>query len=492
MPDSVTTDLTALLRRGAAAGAGHQPAGPVPDQQRGHQLHRQRPAGRRAPRRPWSTSSARPDRSPGSRRGSWSTWARWRPASPTPCVEAADGRRARRVRRGCSTRWRSARCRSVRRWPSGWSALRPTVVRGNASEIIAVAGLGGGGRGVDATAGVEDAAAAATALAERTGGVVAVSGPGGPGRRRGPVGPGGQRRPAADQGDRRRLRARGGDGRVRRGGRRPAGQHRGRGGLLHRRRRAGRRAERRVRGRSRWRSWTRWPRSTPADRGGAGAVRCRLTCRSIWSPTNRQAAAAGHDLADLVAAAVAGGVTAVQVREKQADAGEFLDTVLKVAAVLPEPVALFVNDRVDVFLAARHAGARVTGVHVGQQDLPVGGRPGPGRTGRADRADREHPGRAVRGRSGGLPGGLRRDRLGARHGQQGRRRPGAGGGRASPRWPASTFLPAVAIGGITVRRPSPGLRAGGAAGVAVISAICGATDPRAASARLARAWAAAA
>lgn len=56
-------------------------------------------------------------------------------------------------------------------------ALRPTVVRGNASEIIAVAGLGGGGRGVDATAGVEDAAAAAAALAERTGGVVAVSGP---------------------------------------------------------------------------------------------------------------------------------------------------------------------------------------------------------------------------------------------------------------------------------------------------------------------------
>lgn len=56
-------------------------------------------------------------------------------------------------------------------------ALRPTVVRGNASEIIAVAGLGGGGRGVDATAGVEDAVAAATALAERTGGVVAVSGP---------------------------------------------------------------------------------------------------------------------------------------------------------------------------------------------------------------------------------------------------------------------------------------------------------------------------
>src|SRR5918998_583854 len=82
---------------------------------------------------------------------------------------------------------------------------------------------------------------------------------------------------------------------------------------------------------------------------------------SIYLVTDKsEAAAAGHDLSDLVAAAVAGGVTAVQVREKTADAGEFLDTVLKVAAVLPEPVALFVNDRVDVFLAARRAGARVT------------------------------------------------------------------------------------------------------------------------------------
>lgn len=55
--------------------------------------------------------------------------------------------------------------------------LSPTVVRGNPSEIIAVAGLGEGGRGVDTTAGVEDAYAAAVAVADRTGGVVAVSGP---------------------------------------------------------------------------------------------------------------------------------------------------------------------------------------------------------------------------------------------------------------------------------------------------------------------------
>lgn len=55
--------------------------------------------------------------------------------------------------------------------------LRPTVVRGNASEIIAVAGSGAGGRGVDASDGVDAAVASARSLAERTGGVVAISGP---------------------------------------------------------------------------------------------------------------------------------------------------------------------------------------------------------------------------------------------------------------------------------------------------------------------------
>jgi hydroxyethylthiazole kinase len=54
--------------------------------------------------------------------------------------------------------------------------LRPTVVRGNASEVMALAGAGAGGRGVDSTAGADDAATAAAGLAARTGGVVAVSG----------------------------------------------------------------------------------------------------------------------------------------------------------------------------------------------------------------------------------------------------------------------------------------------------------------------------
>jgi hydroxyethylthiazole kinase len=53
---------------------------------------------------------------------------------------------------------------------------RPAVVRGNASEVMALAGAGSGGRGVDSTAKADDALDAAADLARRTGGVVAVSG----------------------------------------------------------------------------------------------------------------------------------------------------------------------------------------------------------------------------------------------------------------------------------------------------------------------------
>jgi hydroxyethylthiazole kinase len=55
--------------------------------------------------------------------------------------------------------------------------LRPSVVRGNASEVLALAGAGKGGRGVDSTATPEDALASAGELARRSGAVVAVSGP---------------------------------------------------------------------------------------------------------------------------------------------------------------------------------------------------------------------------------------------------------------------------------------------------------------------------
>lgn len=55
--------------------------------------------------------------------------------------------------------------------------LRPTIIRGNASEIIALSGGMGTGKGADAGDTVEDAVTFAIALAQNTGAVVAVSGP---------------------------------------------------------------------------------------------------------------------------------------------------------------------------------------------------------------------------------------------------------------------------------------------------------------------------
>ena len=54
---------------------------------------------------------------------------------------------------------------------------RPTVIRANASEVLSLAGEQGGAKGVDSSAAPEAALDAATALAHRTGGAVAVSGP---------------------------------------------------------------------------------------------------------------------------------------------------------------------------------------------------------------------------------------------------------------------------------------------------------------------------
>jgi len=56
-------------------------------------------------------------------------------------------------------------------------ARRPAIVRGNASEILALARSGSGGRGVDSTDDVEAAAEAAQLIARDHGSVVAVSGP---------------------------------------------------------------------------------------------------------------------------------------------------------------------------------------------------------------------------------------------------------------------------------------------------------------------------
>jgi hydroxyethylthiazole kinase len=54
---------------------------------------------------------------------------------------------------------------------------RPTVIRGNPSEIICLAGVGAGGRGVDSVDSANDALAAGRLLATEFGSIVAISGP---------------------------------------------------------------------------------------------------------------------------------------------------------------------------------------------------------------------------------------------------------------------------------------------------------------------------
>lgn len=75
----------------------------------------------------------------------------------------------------------------------------------------------------------------------------------------------------------------------------------------------------------------------------------------------------GRALADVVQQAIAGGVTAVQVREKEIGARAFIQEARAVQEVLAGTgVPLYINDRVDIALAVE-----ADGVHVGQDDLPV-------------------------------------------------------------------------------------------------------------------------
>lgn len=53
---------------------------------------------------------------------------------------------------------------------------KPAAIRGNASEIIALAGLSGGGRGVDSTDSAASALPAAQSLARETGAIVVITG----------------------------------------------------------------------------------------------------------------------------------------------------------------------------------------------------------------------------------------------------------------------------------------------------------------------------
>ena len=84
----------------------------------------------------------------------------------------------------------------------------------------------------------------------------------------------------------------------------------------------------------------------------------------------------GRRVGDIVGAAVRAGFTAVQLRAKEAPAREQLALLREAAQAIEAAgaaarVPLLVDDRLDVALAARSLGIAVAGVHVGQQDVPA-------------------------------------------------------------------------------------------------------------------------
>ena len=208
-----------------------------------------------------------------------------------------------------------------------------------------------------------------------------------------------------------------------------------------------------------------------------------MTRRAAFDPTlylvTDPDLARGRPLVEVVTAAVKGGVTLVQLRDKEAGGRALLEDARALKALLdPLGVPLIVNDRVDVAVAAGAAGC-----HVGQSDLPAAAA------------------RALLGADAIL--GVSLDRVDQVHGIDPEivdyvahgpfaatlTKPDAGGpvgaaGLAAVR--ALTGLPLVAIGGIDARNVGDAVAAG-ADGIAVVSAIVAALDPEASSRTLRRA-----
>jgi thiamine-phosphate pyrophosphorylase len=186
---------------------------------------------------------------------------------------------------------------------------------------------------------------------------------------------------------------------------------------------------------------------------------------------------AGLGLERVVGEAVAGGVTMVQLRDDLTASFELVALARRLKTLLePRGVPLIVNNRIDVALAAA-----ADGLHVGQADTaPV-------------RARQELGHEAILGLSITHPGQLEAvdatlvDYLGV-----GPIFPTATKADAAPALGQTglavcrsrTALPIVAIGGLD-HGNARAIMCAGADGIAVVSAICGAADPRAAASSLA-------
>ncbi|AZB58834.1 thiamine phosphate synthase [Cereibacter sphaeroides] len=185
-------------------------------------------------------------------------------------------------------------------------------------------------------------------------------------------------------------------------------------------------------------------------------------------------------LEQLVAAAVRGGATLVQLRDKHRSDAELIPLARRLVAALDaQGVPLIVNDRIEVVLASGAAG-----LHVGQGDLGV-----------AEARRRIGPDRLL-GLSVEAPEHLEALPLGIVD------YVGAGPVRATASKPdhappigfeglarlvAAAPVPAVAIGGLGAG-DAHAVKAAGAAGMAIVSAIGAAADPEAAARALALEW----
>lgn len=90
-----------------------------------------------------------------------------------------------------------------------------------------------------------------------------------------------------------------------------------------------------------------------------------MTVGELYLVTDR-ALSLGRPLEEVVARAVQGGVSMVQLREKEASTRFFVEEAVQIKELLdPLGIPLLINDRVDVALAAGAAG-----VHIGQEDMP--------------------------------------------------------------------------------------------------------------------------
>ena len=87
---------------------------------------------------------------------------------------------------------------------------------------------------------------------------------------------------------------------------------------------------------------------------------------SLYLVTDR-GLARGRATLDIVQAAVSGGVTCVQLREKDCPTLEFIEQAQTIKTFLnTRKVPLIINDRLDVALAVA-----ADGVHLGQSDMPL-------------------------------------------------------------------------------------------------------------------------